>query len=112
MSLSYWLLTCQAQSMPKLLLLLLLLAPATTYAQPVSIGVKVGVPMSYATGNAGHPAPYLVGPSVEIPLQSAFAIDASVIYRRAGANFIGTSSAGGIATESRLQSRASTWEFP
>src|SRR5436305_14763654 len=89
--------------------LLLLLTALTASAQTVSIGAKVGLPMSYAVGNAGHVMPYLFGPSVEVALGRGFALDTSVLYRRAGANFVEATAPGATV---RTQARTGTWQFP
>jgi hypothetical protein len=92
---------------------LIVLLAAPLYAQPVSIGAKVGVPLGDAMVRYGESRPYMVGPSVEVRLPAGFAVEGSAIYRRLGQTtaFI----YGPTPDTSSLmvyRVRGNAWEFP
>ena len=66
-------------------LLALLAIPLS--AQPVSVGVKVGVPFTDPIGRNGESRPYTIGPTVEVRLPAGFAVEASALYRRLGQTY-------------------------
>ena len=81
-------------------------------AQPISFGVKAGVPFTDAVeGNISihSEAPrYTIGPTVELSLPFGFAAEVSALYKRTG--YSSTDTAFGITSASRV--RANSWEFP
>jgi outer membrane protein W len=98
-------------------LFLLLLAAALLPAQPVSYGLKGGVPLTDfidAVGNGAglsaveHPQRYLLGPTIELKLPRGFAVEADVLYRRLNYQTAGTTATAagaGLVT-------SNDWEFP
>jgi len=100
--------------------LLLGLAAGCAFAQPVSIGVKAGIPISdvLESPNSLNPFgsfyspqnhPYVVGGTVQFNFPLRFSIEVDGLYRRAGYNhaqFTGTS------TPQTTQTTANFWEFP
>jgi hypothetical protein len=98
-------------------LFLLLIAAALLPAQPVSFGLKGGVPLTdfiSAVGSSSglsaveHPQRYLLGPTVELKLPLSFAVEADVLYRRLNYQTVGTTVA---ATGAGLVT-SNDWEFP
>ncbi len=95
---------------------LFLLALGSASAQPVSIGVKAGVPLTelLAASSPGYQSStqrFTVGPTVELGLPYRFAFEVDAIYKRMEFGFSQpASSASGsppIATTT-----AGRWEFP
>jgi opacity protein-like surface antigen len=86
-------------------------------AQPVSIGVTGGVPMtdflnaahgdqaSYATNTKR----YTVGPTIEFHLPGRLSLEVDGLYKRVGYNFVGSDSTGNQLT---ARTTANSWEFP
>ena len=98
-------------------LILLLLAAAVLAAQPISFGLKGGVPLTDfidAVGNGSslsaveHPQRYLLGPTVELKLPMSFAFEADVLYRRLNYQTVATTA---TATGVSLVT-SNDWEFP
>lgn len=84
-------------------------------SQPVSVGVKGGVPITdaFATfrGNESYYATntkrYLVGPAVQINLPARFAVEADALYKRLGYQYNAFAPQTVTAT-----TVANSWEFP
>jgi hypothetical protein len=81
-------------------------------AQPLSFGVKAGVPFNDAVegsfGLHSEERRYTIGPTVELRLPFSFAAEVSALYKRTG--YSTTDSAFGVTTNTRV--RANSWEFP
>ncbi len=98
----------------RLRLLLLSLFGVAAVAQPITVGVRGGVPLNnfFKTIN-GQPLndtsnQYIVGPTVELRLPLGFGIEGDALYRHVGyTNFSATVPGG--ATES---ASVNSWEFP
>src|SRR5581483_8677876 len=95
--------------MLKPVLLLLALATAAD-AQPVSFGVKAGVPITEPTFPPDESPRYVIGPMIEVRLPAGFALEASALYQRLLSDAIYP----GVFTIAALtgQTRANSWEFP
>ncbi len=109
-------------------LLLLTISAATAVAQPVSFGIKAGVPLSdlvNATSVFAGPggfsndtsmtSPYIFGPTVEARLPLGLAIELDALYRHL--NYTSTFSTcilcGSLAgTSGMTKTTAGDWEFP
>ena len=69
-------------------LMVFMLAIRTALAQPVSFGVKGGVPLTDAVegdfGGASEARRYTVGLMIELRLPASFAFEADGLYRRTG----------------------------
>jgi hypothetical protein len=95
--------------------LLLFSAAMITVAQPVSVGVIGGVPITDAfqtfRGNtsayATHTNRYVVGPTVQFNLPARFSVEVDGLYRRLGFQFDQTS-----PTTVSTRTVANAWEFP
>ena len=92
--------------------MLFLLATRGVHAQPVSFGVKAGVPLTDAVGgNFGGDSEarrYTAGLLLELRLPASFAFEANALYKRTG--YRASQSDGGITSIGRV--RANSWEFP
>src|SRR5262245_15774495 len=81
-------------------------------AQPVSFGVKGGVPLTGAVegsfGGASEAGRYTVGPMLELRLPASFAFEANALYKRTG--YRASQSDSGVAIMGQV--RARSWEFP
>ena len=92
--------------------MLFLLATETGLAQPVSFGLKGGVPMTDAVGGnfggASEARRYTVGVMVELRLPASFAVEADGLYKRTG--YRASQSDFALTTTGRV--RANSWEFP
>jgi len=81
-------------------------------AQPLSVGIKGGIPFTDAVDGSGgvhsEEKRYTVGPMVEVSLPFSFAIEVDALYKRTGYSTIG--GAFGLTTLQRI--RANSWEFP
>lgn len=101
--------------MKKAMFVLLALAGAS-FAQPVSIGVKAGVPLTdfvdAAKGNESayftNTKRYTVGGTIEFHLPARFSIEIDALYKRFG--FDGQSVSAGSTT--LTGTRGNSWEFP
>jgi opacity protein-like surface antigen len=88
----------------------------TAWAQPFSIGVKGGVPLTDFFQTVSNPTVsfhssttrYIVGPAFELRLPAGFGIEFDVLYRRL--NFSSTANLVDVFTQSRTTGNA--WEFP
>jgi hypothetical protein len=94
-----------------------LLAAAALPAQPVSFGLKGGVPLTdfiSALGNSPslsaveHPQRYLLGPTVELKLPFRFALEADVLYRRINYQTVSSTK----TTIATALVTSNDWEFP
>jgi opacity protein-like surface antigen len=91
-----------------------ILAAGFAAAQPVSIGVKGGVPITdaFETAQGNNSAyvtnthRYVVGPEVDFHLPARFSIEIDALYRRLGFDYRATSPFVAAGT------RANSWEFP
>jgi opacity protein-like surface antigen len=97
--------------MRDIFLSLLLAVPAL--CQPISVGVKVGVPLDRAgqpddTRTTVDKQRWIAGPTVEVSLPGRFSVGADALYRRLGHQ---TSRSAGSATFFE-NSRTNHWEFP
>ena len=97
--------------------LLLFAAVFTAAAQPVSVGVKAGVPITdafdTAQGNqasyASNTHRYVVGPTVQLNLPFRFSIEVDALYRRLGFNY---NQFAGPGSPTFTSTTANSWEFP
>lgn len=95
---------------------LLAVATATAFAQPVSIGLKAGVPITDAfdtfrgnsAGYVTNTHRYLIGPTIQFNLPARFGLEFSALYKRLGYQYDQS------LTNSSVTSRtvANSWEFP
>jgi opacity protein-like surface antigen len=107
--------------------LLSLALAASALAQPVSVGVKAGMPLTdfvstvqnqNVSGALGrlvdfhsNTRPYVFGASIELRLPAKFGIELDALYRRL--NYSGTDVTNGVTSTSTVSSTsASAWEFP
>jgi hypothetical protein len=97
-------------------LLLVLATAPVLFAQPVSVGIKAGVPFTDAFETLSNPGPslrsetkrYTVGPTFELHLPARFSIEVDALYKRfnfSSTQAIANSISGSIGD-------ASSWEFP
>ena len=91
---------------------LLLLAAGAAAAQPLTFGVKAGVPFIDPYGPPGESLPFSGGGSVELRLPARFGIEASALYRRIGQSYSYTLLPGGDAPRYSTRFRGNSWEFP
>lgn len=99
------------------LTLLVFAAVVTAAAQPVSIGVKGGVPITDAfdtfRGNqaayATNTHRYVVGPTVQFNLPLRFSIEVDALYRRLGFDY---NQFAGPGSPTITTTTANSWEFP
>src|SRR4051794_23093199 len=97
-------------------LLLFLSGTAALVAQPISVGVKGGVPFtdfleSVSSGNVSlrsRTQRYIVGPAVELRLPAGFGVEFDALYRRFSYN--ATTSLATAVTS--IDTSANAWEFP
>ncbi len=88
---------------------------ASALAQPISFGVKAGVPITDAfqtvQGNSGsyftNTKRYLIGPTVQVNLPGRFAIEVDALYKRIGYQYEQPSPRIVYA-----KTVANSWEFP
>ena len=86
-----------------------------SFGQPVSIGVKGGVPLTDAfsavQGNSSsyvsNTKRYTVGPTVEFHLPARFSIEIDALYTRLGYDNVTTTNGGSYSV-----TRANSWQFP
>src|SRR5690349_11899104 len=99
------------------LMLLLCAAGVAALSQPVSIGVKAGVPITDAfetfRGNqafySSNTHRYVVGPTVQLNLPFRFSIEVDALYRRLGFEF---DQFAGPGSPTATRTVANSWEFP
>jgi len=99
------------------LVLLVCATVITIAAQPVSVGVKGGVPITDAfdtvQGNqaayATNTHRYVVGGTVQANLPFRFAIEVDALYRRLGFDY---NQFGGPGSPTFTSTTANSWEFP
>jgi opacity protein-like surface antigen len=99
------------------LALLLCAAGVAAVAQPVSVGVKFGVPVTDALetfqGNqaayVSNTHRYLVGPTVQFNLPFRFSIEVDALYRRLGYEY---DQFAGTGSPTTTRTVANSWEFP
>ncbi len=92
-------------------------AVVTAAAQPVSVGVKGGVPITdffdTAHGNqaayASNTHRYLVGPTVQFNLPLRFSIEVDALYKRLGYDY---NQFAGPGSPTFTSTTANSWEFP
>jgi opacity protein-like surface antigen len=97
-------------------ILALVFSSTVLFAQPVSYGLKAGVPMtdlvSAASGSqaaiSASSDRYIVGPEVELHLPFGLGVEFDVLYRRF--SYAAVSSLPGLL--SSLSGTGSSWEFP
>jgi opacity protein-like surface antigen len=97
-------------------LLLFLLAAASALAQPFSVGLKAGVPVTDFVNTArsgnfnyfAHTNRYIIGGQAELRLPFGLGVEFDALYRHL--NFSGTGTAGGVNTS--VATTANAWEFP
>ncbi len=96
----------------------LIFLPVIAVAQPISVGVKIGAPVTDAfdvvSGRAnflGDTKRLLIGPTVELRLPFGFGVEVDALYRRFEYNFnsAGFGLPGEILT---AQTKSGSWEFP
>ena len=97
---------------------LMFVCAAAAMAQPIGVGLKVGLPLTDAFDTASGPAGsyssdtkrYIIGPQVELRLPAGFAIELDALYTKLNFSFDGTP-AGLIRPVSEITD-ADAWEFP
>src|SRR3984893_7132216 len=100
----------------KLTLLLVVLSSAAVFAQPISFGVKGGLPLTdFLDTVSGSRATvtsvtnrYIVGPTLELRLPFGLGIEAIALYR----HFSYNSTASLIDVLSSVRTTSNDWEFP
>jgi opacity protein-like surface antigen len=96
--------------------LLLIFSSAAVFAQPVSYGVKGGLPLTdFIDTVSGSRATvssvtnrYIVGPTIELRLPFGFGVEADFLYR----HFSYNSTTSLIDVLSSLRTTGNDWEFP
>jgi len=86
-------------------------------AQPVSVGVKVGVPITDALdtfrGNQSayvtHTHRYLVGGTVQFNFPARFSVEVDALYKRLGFEY---NQFAGVGSPTATRTVANSWEFP
>ena len=99
------------------LTLLVCLFAAGVVAQPVSVGVKFGVPVTDALetfrGNQAayvtNTHRYLVGPTVQLNFPFRFSVEVDALYRRLGYEY---NQFAGPGSPTSTRTVANSWEFP
>jgi opacity protein-like surface antigen len=99
------------------LTLLLCAAAITVAAQPFSVGVKAGVPLTDALetfqGNQSayftNTHRYLFGPTVQLNLPFRFSVEVDALYKRLGYQY---NQFGGPGSPTTTRTTANSWEFP
>lgn len=95
---------------------LLLLCAVGAVAQPISVGLKVGAPLTEAFDTATGPSGsyssdtkrYIIGPQIELRLPAGFAIELDALYTKLKFSSVG-SVAGSVVNAA---TDADAWEFP
>src|SRR5690242_32560 len=86
-------------------------------AQPVSVGVKFGVPVTDAletfqgnqAGYVTNTHRYLVGPTVQFNFPFRFSVEVDALYRRLGYEY---NQFAGPGSPTSTRTVANSWEFP
>ncbi len=93
-------------------LALLFVCALTSLAQPIGVGVKIGVPFNGTFKDIGNfnsdTKRYIVGPSLELRLPAGLAIEGSALYNRV--NLSGPLAATGSVIGGLVDT--DSWEFP
>lgn len=97
--------------------LLVCAAAVSVAAQPVSFGVKAGVPITdaldAARGNqaayVSHTHRYTVGPTVQLNFPFRFSVEVDALYKRLGYDY---NQFGGPGSPTVTATTANSWEFP
>ncbi len=97
-------------------LLLCLFGSVAAFGQPISVGVKGGVPLTdfletVSSGNVfvrSKTQRYIVGPTVELRLPAGFGVEFDALYRHF--NYNATTSLANAVTS--IDTTANAWEFP
>ncbi|HYP06500.1 MAG TPA: outer membrane beta-barrel protein [Bryobacteraceae bacterium] len=95
---------------------LMFVCAMASFAQPIGVGLKVGLPLTdafdVATGPSGSYASdtkrYIIGPQVELRLPAGFAIELDALYTKL--NFSSVGSVAGSVVNAATD--ADAWEFP
>src|SRR5258705_3480270 len=95
---------------------LLLFSSMLVFAQPFSVGVKGGVPITDAFNSIqGQDASYftntkryLIGPTVQVNLPLGLAVEVDALYKRLGFQYSANPATGTVTS----QTVANSWEFP
>lgn len=96
--------------------LLLIVWVAAAAAQPIGVGLKVGLPLTDAFDTATGPSSsyfsdtkrYIIGPQIELRLPAGFAIELDALYTQL--NFSSVSGVAGSVVNAVTD--ADAWEFP
>lgn len=99
------------------LTLVLCAAAVAAVAQPVSVGIKGGVPVTDALetfqGNQSayvtNTHRYLVGPTVQLNFPFRFSVEVDALYKRLGFEY---NQFGGPGSPTMTRTTANSWEFP
>jgi hypothetical protein len=91
---------------------LFLLLAAALAAQPLTVGLKAGVPFIDPNGSNGNSPKIAAGASIELALPARCAIELSAIHRRTDQTFFSLPSPGAFSNGVLNQIRGSSWEFP
>jgi opacity protein-like surface antigen len=97
-------------------LLVFLSSCTALFAQPISVGIKGGVPLTdlidtvSGSGTSVSTATklYILGPTVELKLPGGFGVEADALYRR----FNYSSTATLVDAVTNLRTTGNDWEFP
>lgn len=100
----------------KLCFLMTALGASLSLAQPLSIGVKGGVPLvdfveTLQSPNAVSHSDmrrYLIGPTAEIRLPLGLSLEVDALYRNVGYDYRLT----GVDTVTQIRTHANSWQFP
>ena len=95
-------------------LLLFFAGAACAFAQPITAGIKAGVPLTdffntVQTVSTSVPNRYIIGATVELRLPLGLGVEADALYRRLHYQATIANPLGGTTTD---RSTANSWEFP
>src|SRR3982751_2026923 len=99
---------------------LLLLTAAAAFSQPISFGIKGGMPMTDfvdAASSGRFTASsvtnrYIVGPTLELRLPFGLGVEADVLYRHFSYSTNGIAAIGANAASIVTDTSSGAWEFP